>query len=81
MMILHIFRVYLTCGFKKIRELTWVRGVVLAILIVSFGVTGYSFPWDEIGYWTVKIVVGVSEAISVIGSPLVELLCGNASAA
>jgi hypothetical protein len=31
-------------------------------------------PWDQIGYWAVKIVTGVPEAIPVIGSPLVELL-------
>ncbi|DAD49225.1 TPA_asm: hypothetical protein HUJ06_031911 [Nelumbo nucifera] len=79
MMILHVFRVYLTGGFKKPRELTWVTGVILAVLTASFGVTGYSLPWDQIGYWAVKIVTGVPEAIPVIGSPLVELLRGSAS--
>nr|KJB09269.1 hypothetical protein B456_001G132300 [Gossypium raimondii] len=44
MMILHVFRVYLTGVFKKPRELTWVTGMVLVVLIVSFGVTGYSGP-------------------------------------
>ncbi|KAJ9535846.1 hypothetical protein OSB04_un000989 [Centaurea solstitialis] len=79
MMILHVFRVYLTGGFKKPRELTWVTGVVLGVLTASFGVTGYSLPRDQIGYWAVKIVTGVPEAIPVIGSPLVELLRGSAS--
>ncbi|KAG6468264.1 hypothetical protein ZIOFF_072837 [Zingiber officinale] len=64
---------------KKPRELTWVTGVVLAVLTVSFGVTGYSLPRDQIGYWVVKIVTGVPEAIPGIGSPLVELLRGSAS--
>ncbi|XBJ08918.1 hypothetical protein VPH35_014102 [Triticum aestivum] len=64
---------------KKTRELTWVTGVVLAVLTASFGVTGYSLPWDQIGYWAVKIVTGVPDAIPVIGSPLVELLRGSAS--
>ncbi|KAL1368067.1 hypothetical protein AAHE18_02G093800 [Arachis hypogaea] len=68
MMILHVFRVYLTSGFKKPRELTWVTGVVLAVLTASFGVTSYSLPWDQIGYWAVKIVTGVPEAIPGIGS-------------
>ncbi|CAN6455194.1 unnamed protein product [Victoria cruziana] len=79
MMILHIFRIDLTCGFKKSHELTWVMGVVLAVLTASFGVTGYSLPWDQIGYWAVKIITGVLEAILIMGSPLVELLCGSAS--
>jgi cytochrome b6 len=47
------FRVYLTGGFKKPRELTWMTGVILAS--VQFGVTGYSLPWDQIGYWALKL--------------------------
>ena len=47
---------------KKPREFTWVTGVVLAVLTV--GVTGLRpLPWDQIGYWAVKIVTGVPEAI------------------
>jgi cytochrome b6 len=79
MMILHVFRVYLTGGFKKPRELTWVTGVVLAVLTVSFGVTGYSLPWDQVGYWAVKIVSGVPSAIPVVGTTMVELIRGGES--
>ncbi|KAB1668953.1 hypothetical protein ES319_1Z090000v1, partial [Gossypium barbadense] len=77
MTILHVFLVYLTGGFKKPCELTWVTGVVLGVLTASFGVTGYSLPRYQIGYWAVKIVTGVPEAIPVIGS--LELLRGSAS--
>ena len=76
-MILHVFRVYLTGGFKKPRELTWVTGVIMAVCTVSFGVTGYSLPWDQVGYWAVKIVTGVPDAIPVVGSTIVELLRGG----
>ena len=79
MMILHVCRVYLTGGFKKPRELTWVTRVVLASLTVSFGVTDYSLPWDQVGYWAVKIVTGVPDAIPVVGSFIVELLHGSVS--
>lgn len=79
MMILHVCRVYLTGGFKKPRELTWVTGVILATLTVSFGVTGYSLPWDQVGYWAVKIVTGVPDAIPFIGNFIVELLRGSVS--
>ncbi|MGL5035614.1 MAG: cytochrome b6 [Microcystaceae cyanobacterium] len=79
MMILHIFRVYLTGGFKKPRELTWVVGVMLAVTTVSFGVTGYSLPWDQVGYWAVNIVSGVPAAIPVVGDQLVELMRGSQS--
>jgi len=79
MMLLHICRVYLTGGFKRPRELTWVTGVILATLTVSFGVTGYSLPWDQVGYWAVKIVTGVPDALPFIGSFVVELLRGSIS--
>lgn len=79
MMILHVCRVYLTGGFKKPRELTWVTGVILATLTVSFGVTGYSLPWDQVGYWAVKIVTGVPDAIPFVGNFIVELLRGGVS--
>jgi cytochrome b6 len=55
-MILHVCRVFLTGGFKRPRELTWVTGVTMAVCTVSFGVTGYLLPWDQVGYWAVKIV-------------------------
>ena len=73
MLILHVFRVYLTGGFKRPRELTWVTGVTMAVITVSFGVTGYSLPWDQVGYWAVKIVSGVPAAIPVVGDFMVEL--------
>jgi cytochrome b6 len=78
-MILHVCRVYLTGGFKKPRELTWVTGVALASVTVSFGVTGYSLPWDQVGYWACKIVTGVPEAIPVVGSLVVGVLRGGVS--
>jgi cytochrome b6 len=78
-MILHVCRVYLTGGFKKPRELTWVTGVALASVTVSFGVTGYSLPWDQVGYWACKIVTGVPEAIPIVGNLIVEVLRGGVS--
>lgn len=40
----------------------------LSLVYDAFGVTGYSLPRDQIGYWAVKIVRGVPEAIPVIGN-------------
>jgi cytochrome b6 len=62
-LILHIARVYLTGGFKKPRELIWITGVILAVSTLSFGVTGYSLPWDQIAYWACKIVTSTPEAL------------------
>ena len=78
-LILHVFRVYLTGGFKKPRELTWVAGVILGVITVSFGVTGYSLPFDQIGYWALRIVTGVPDALPFIGVVIVTLLRGALS--
>lgn len=47
MLILHVFRMYLSGGIKRTR----VMSVVLAVLTASFSITGYSLPRDQIGYW------------------------------
>ena len=78
-MILHVCRVYLTGGFKKPRELTWVTGVLLASVTVSFGVTRYSLPWDQVGYWACKIVTGVPDAVPIVGGLIVQVLRGGVS--
>jgi cytochrome b6 len=54
----------LTGGFKKPRELTWLTGIVLAVLTVSFGVTGYSLPF------AIKQVTGPSVLL-----PVFLMLC------
>jgi len=54
--VVHIGRVYVTGGFKQPRELIWITGIILAVSTASFGVTGYSLPWDQVGYWACKIV-------------------------
>lgn len=58
----HICRVYLTGALKKPRELIWITGILVAVRTISFGVTGYSLAWDQIGYWASKIVTSVPEA-------------------
>jgi len=73
-LILHISRVYLTAGFKKPRELTWITGVLLAIISVSYGVTGYSLVWDQLAYWACKIVTSVPEALDDIGGGIGKVL-------
>ncbi|XP_022895236.1 uncharacterized protein LOC111409416 [Olea europaea var. sylvestris] len=56
-------------------------GVVLGVLTTSFGVTGYSLPRDQIGYWAAKIVTCVLEAIPIyvchIGIHNQMCLCSN----
>ena len=61
--ILHMFRLYFTGGFKKARELIWMTGIILGCVAVIFGVTGYSLAWDQVAYWACKIVTSVPEGL------------------
>ena len=78
MIVLHVSRVYFTGGFKKPREATWISGVFLAVITISFGVTGYSLPWGQVGFWVCKIVAATPEAtdglVPGLGSLLVVVL-------
>ena len=78
-LITHISRVYLTEGFKGPRELTWLTGIILSIIIVSFGVSGYSLPWDQVAFWACKIVTGVPDALPLLGKYIIRLLRGGTS--
>lgn len=82
-LMIHVSRVFLTGGFKKPREFIWITGVLLAVFSASFGVTGYSLPWDQVGYWACKIVTAVPEALDSLfeglGSSVVFILRGASS--
>ena len=58
-------------------------GIILAVTTLSFGVTGYSLPWDQVGYWACKIVTSVPEALDNLmpgmGYILILTLRGNKS--
>ena len=78
MIILRVSRVYFTGGYKKPREATWTTGTSLTATTISFGVTGYSLPLDQIGFWACKIVTATPEVVDTlmpgIGSLLVLTL-------
>ena len=78
-LVCHVYRVYLTGGFKKPRELTWLTGIGLSICTVSFGVTGYSLPFDQVGYWAIRIVTGVPDSFPLLGPVIVGVLRGGPS--
>lgn len=87
MLLLHMFRVYLTAGFKKPRELIWISGFAMALVTVSFGITGYTLPWDQVAYWACKIVTATPQALDDLaftsqthfGSILVSTIRGSTS--
>lgn len=56
MLTLAVFRIY-----QKPRELLWVASLVVVALGLAFGLTGNPLPWDEQGYWSIQVELGIAE--------------------
>ncbi|MEA3349370.1 MAG: cytochrome b N-terminal domain-containing protein [Chloroflexota bacterium] len=67
MVVAHMVRVFVTGAFRKPRELNWVSGVVLFIVTLGFGFTGYLLPWDQRAYWATTVGTEIAGSIPVIG--------------
>lgn len=79
MVILHMTRTYFMASFKKPREITWLLGVVIFIVTMLFGFTGYLLPWNQLSYWATTVGTEVVGAVPWIGDYLRQVLLGGPS--
>lgn len=63
----HMLRVFIMGAYKPPRELNWVSGVVLLVMTLAFGFTGYLLPWDQRAYWATTVGTEIAGSIPVIG--------------
>jgi len=75
--ILHMTRTYFMASFKRPRELTWIIGVVIFIVTMLFGFTGYLLPWNQLSYWATTVGTEVVGAVPWVGNYLKEILLGG----
>ena len=75
---LHILRVVLYGSYKAPRELTWVVGVLLLLVTLGFGFTGYLLPWDEKAYWATVVGVEIASTAPVLGDVVAKVMRGGA---
>src|SRR5436305_7717366 len=71
---LHMGRVFFYGAYKYPRELTWVIGVVLLILTLAMGFTGYLLPFDQRSYWATIVGVNINGTGPFIGPFLSDFL-------
>jgi ubiquinol-cytochrome c reductase cytochrome b subunit/menaquinol-cytochrome c reductase cytochrome b subunit len=71
---LHMSRVFFYGAYKYPRELTWVIGVVLLILTMAMGFTGYLLPFDQRSYWATIVGVNINGTGPFIGPFLSDFL-------
>lgn len=64
----HMLRVFIMGAYKNPRELNWISGMLLLILTLAFGFTGYLLPWDQRAYWATTVGTEIGGAIPVIGN-------------
>jgi quinol-cytochrome oxidoreductase complex cytochrome b subunit len=77
--VLHMLRVLIQAAYKRPRELTWIIGVLLLVLTMGFGFTGYLLPWDQRAYWATTVGTEIAGSVPVIGHYLLRLLRGGDS--
>jgi quinol-cytochrome oxidoreductase complex cytochrome b subunit len=74
---LHMIRTFVSGSYKKPRELNWIVGVVLFLLVLGLGITGAMLPWDQASYWTAQVVTHVVDYIPFLGGWIQEILRGG----
>lgn len=74
---LHMTQVFVYGAYKKPREATWLVGVVLLILTLGFGLTGYLLPWDNRAYWGTIVTTQIASKAPLVGPYVTRLLGGD----
>jgi quinol-cytochrome oxidoreductase complex cytochrome b subunit len=70
---LHMVRTFFSGSYKRPRELNWVTGVVLFVLVLGMAITGAFLPWDQAAYWTAVVVTNIPVYTPIIG-PFIRAL-------
>ena len=76
---LHIFRGFYYGSYKAPREMIWLLGVVIFLLMMATGFMGYVLPWGQMSFWGAKVITGLFGAIPLVGESLQQWLLGGFS--
>jgi ubiquinol-cytochrome c reductase cytochrome b subunit len=76
---LHMFRAMLYGSYKKPRELIWVIGMLIFLVLMAEAFAGYLLPWGQMSYWGAQVIISLFGAIPWVGDALVEIIRGDYS--
>lgn len=76
-LLLHMIRVFFTQTYRKPREANWMFGVILFMLTLMFGFTGYSLVYEQMSYWAMKVGTGIAGATPFIGTWIADFMRGG----
>ena len=74
---LHMLRVFFYGAYKYPREVTWLTGVVLLLVVVGFGFTGYLLPWDQKAYWATTVGTRIAGVAPGVGEWILRIMRGG----
>jgi ubiquinol-cytochrome c reductase cytochrome b subunit len=73
----HIFRGLYYGSYKAPREITWIIGMIIYLLMMATAFMGYVLPWGQMSFWGATVITGLFGAIPFIGDALQTLLLGG----
>ncbi|MFP5374151.1 MAG: cytochrome b [Gammaproteobacteria bacterium] len=74
---LHMFRGLMYGSYQKPRELVWILGMLIYLVLMAEAFMGYVLPWGQMSFWGAKVIISLFGAIPVVGNGLVEWIMGD----
>jgi quinol-cytochrome oxidoreductase complex cytochrome b subunit len=74
---LHMLRTFIYGAYKYPREVTWITGVLLLLITLGMGLTGYLLPWNQRSYWATTVATSITETVPLIGPFINQALRGG----
>jgi ubiquinol-cytochrome c reductase cytochrome b subunit len=74
---MHIFRGMYYGSYKEPRELLWILGVLIFLLMMAAGFMGYVLPWGQMSFWGATVITNFFTALPIVGQPIQTLLIGG----
>ena len=74
---LHMYRGLLYGSYKGPRELIWVLGMLLYIVLMAEAFMGYVLPWGQMSYWGAQVIISLFGSVPVIGPDLLVWILGD----
>ena len=76
---IHIFRGLYYGSYKNPRELLWILGVIILLLMMATAFMGYVLPWGQMSFWGATVITNLFSAIPFVGETIVQWLWGGFS--
>jgi len=74
---LHMLRTFFYGAYKYPREMTWVTGVLLLLLTLGMGFTGYLLPWNQRAYWATTVGTAIAGSVPFVGEFILKVMRGG----